>query len=128
MMAVIPTSEQVTLSYGRGLIDYFGILLTLTGLGLLVVLRRFDHGLDTVLRRYGPDGAGLSPDADPVTVPPVAAASASSLEDPAVAVPVSAPPVVDAGPAAPADDGPEEAPEALGDPPKDPAVDGSQSS
>ncbi len=38
-MVVVPTSTDVHLTYGRSRLDYFAYLLTLVGIGMLIVMR-----------------------------------------------------------------------------------------
>jgi hypothetical protein len=62
-MVVIPTSNEVTLTYGRSTIDYFFYALTLVGIGLCVYWRR--RG-DMV---YSTPGAAFERQSDPDATP-----------------------------------------------------------
>lgn len=42
-MVVVPTENQVTLSYGRSPLEWLGILATLVGVGLVLLLMALDH-------------------------------------------------------------------------------------
>jgi hypothetical protein len=44
LMVVVPTANEVTLSYGRTAVEWLSIVLTLIGLGALVGLRRLERG------------------------------------------------------------------------------------
>jgi hypothetical protein len=56
-MVVVPTENEVTLSYGRTLVDYLGWLLTFVGIGVFVVLLRSDdRKLDLELAGAGDGG------------------------------------------------------------------------
>ncbi len=55
LMAVVPTAEQVQLSYGRTLVDWGGQALTLFGLLALVGLGLVDRGRFSRSRTPGPD-------------------------------------------------------------------------
>lgn len=61
MMVVVPTSEEVELSFGTSFIDVAAYVMTLVGLGLLVVLRR----RGPVAHRSASPAAASPPPAEP---------------------------------------------------------------
>ncbi len=109
LMVVVPTANEVTLSYGRTGVEWLSIVVTLVGLGALVGLRRLERGnvpgASVVIGHDVPAVAGTvgavarPPDARPVEAPlirpsPVEMGSLDGgVEQPADgAVPADSPP------------------------------------
>lgn len=83
-MVVVPTEQQVTLSYGRSRWDLLGWVATLIGLALLAVVAAHEHR-----RRPEPlDEEGASEPVDPLDPDPTVDAAVESPED-AASTPVT---------------------------------------
>ncbi len=69
-MVVVPTDNQVTLSYGRSMYDWLGLLATLVGVALVGLLMVVDHRSRTAAVVGAPHGT-VVPEPEPVDVGPV---------------------------------------------------------
>jgi hypothetical protein len=90
-MVVVPTQDEVRLSYGRSTVEWFGLLLTLAGVAIAVVLARADERRREGAEVLFADGALSTGDGTGSAGPDPTVGAASSPAEPR-ADPPSSPP------------------------------------